>query len=132
MVNRIYLTIHLTALLISRSRFEPGGPVQRESDYNVASNLAAGIRELTIVNDGERMRCSTLPHGIRRNFIELFGPVAGDITIAARIEPLQLVVFKRRALGLVVVELLSKGATAAANLFQFPKGAHRSAMISPT
>jgi hypothetical protein len=35
------------------------------------------------------------------------GPVAGEITIASRIEPLQLVAFKRRALGLVVIELIS-------------------------
>jgi hypothetical protein len=33
--------------------------------------------------------------------------VAGEITIASRIEPLQLVAFKRRALGLVVIELIS-------------------------
>jgi two-component sensor histidine kinase len=76
-------------------------------DYGVASNLAAAIRELTILNDGERMPCSALLRGITRNFVELFGPVAGDIEIATRIEPLQLVAFKRRALGLMVIELLS-------------------------
>jgi hypothetical protein len=59
------------------------------------------------LSDGERMRCAPLLRGTTRNFVELFGPVAGDITIATRIEPLQLAAFKRRALGLMVIELLS-------------------------
>jgi two-component sensor histidine kinase len=107
MVHRTYATIQLTSLLLSQWRREPRAPVRCELDYGVASNLAAGIRELTILSDGERMPCSALLRGITRNFVELFGPVAGDITIATRIEPLQLIAFKRRALGLVVIELLS-------------------------
>jgi hypothetical protein len=45
--------------------------------------------------------------GITPNFFALFSPVAGDITIATRIEPLQLVAIKRCALGAVAIELLS-------------------------
>jgi two-component sensor histidine kinase len=107
MVHRTYATIQLTSLLLPQWRCEHRTPVRRELDYGVASNLAAAIRELTIHSDGERMPCSALLRGITRNFVELLGPAAGDITIATRIEPLQLVAFKRRALGLVVIELLS-------------------------
>jgi two-component sensor histidine kinase len=107
MVHRTYATIQLTSLLLSQWRREPHAPVRCELDYGVASNLAAAIRQLTILSDGGRMPCSALLRGITRNFVELFGPVAGDITIATRIEPLQLVAFKRRALGLLVIELLS-------------------------
>src|SRR3984957_1115605 len=95
------------SLLLSQWRREHRAPVRWQLYYEAASNLAAAIRELTILSDGERMRCAPLLRGITRNFVELFGPVAGDITIATRIEPLQLAAFKRRALGLMVIELLS-------------------------
>jgi two-component sensor histidine kinase len=121
MVHRTYATIHLTSLLLSQWRREPRAPVRCELDYGVASNLAAAIRELTILSDGERVPCSALLRGITRNFVELFGPVAGDITIATRIEPLQLVAFKRRALGLVVIELLSN---ALLHAFREPEAGH--------
>jgi two-component sensor histidine kinase len=108
MVHRTYSTIQLTWLLLSQWRREHCASVQCKLDYRVASILAATIRELTIRSDGERLPCSALLRGITRNFVELFGPVAGDIMIATRIEPLQLVAFKRRALGLLVIELLSE------------------------
>jgi two-component sensor histidine kinase len=107
MVHRTYATIQLTSLVLSQGRREHRTPVRWQLDYRVASNLAAAIRELTILSDGERMPCAALLRGITRNFVELFGPVAGDITIATRIEPLQLAACKRRALGLMVIELLS-------------------------
>jgi hypothetical protein len=92
MVHRTYATIQLTSLVLSQWGREHRAPVRWQLDYRVASN---------------RMPCAALLRGITRNFVELFGPVAGDITIATRIEPLQLAAFKRRALGLMVIELLS-------------------------
>ena len=92
MVHRTYATIQLTSLVLSQGRREHRTPVRWQLDYRVASN---------------RMPCAALLRGITRNFVELLGPVAGDITIATRIEPLQLAAFKRRALGLMVIELLS-------------------------
>jgi two-component sensor histidine kinase len=107
MVHRRGVTIQMTTLLMSRSRLEPTARMQRELDYNVASNLAAAIRELLILNDNAQVPCAAVIRGIAHNLVELFGPVAGSITVATRIEPLQLVAFKRRALGLLAVALLS-------------------------
>ena len=115
MVHRTYVTIHLTALLMSKLRVERDAPMRFELDYRVASNLAAAIGELVIVHDNERLPCSAVLRGIVRNLVELFGPVAGNIRIATRIEPLQLAAFKRRALALVAVELISE---ALANAFR--------------
>jgi hypothetical protein len=108
MVHRTYVTIHLTALLISKLRFDGDTSLRCELDYAVASNLAAAFGELVVVHDNERLPCSAIIRGIARNFVELFGPVAGNIGIATRIEPLLLAAFKRRALVLVVVELISQ------------------------
>jgi two-component sensor histidine kinase len=108
MVHRTYVTIHLTALLMSKLRPERDTPMRFELDYRVASNLAAAIGELVIVHDNERLPCSAVLRGIVRNLVELFGPVAGNIQITTRIEPLQLAAFKRRALALVAVELISE------------------------
>ena len=121
MVHRTYVTIHLTALLMSKLRAERDAPMQFELDYRVASNLAAAIGELVIVRDDERLPCSAVLRGITRNLVELFGPVAGNIRIATRIEPLQLAAFKRRALALVAVELISE---ALANAFCGPDEGH--------
>jgi hypothetical protein len=92
MVHRTYATIQLTSLVLSQWGREHRAPVRWQLDYRVASN---------------RMPCAALLRGLTRNFVELFGPVAGDITIATRIEPLQLVAIKRCALGAVAIELLS-------------------------
>jgi two-component sensor histidine kinase len=108
MVHRTYVTIHLTALLMSRLRLEHDAPMRFALDYRVASNLAAAIGELVIVHDNERLPCSAVLRGIARNLVELFGPVAGNIGITTRIEPLQLAAFKRRALALLAVELISE------------------------
>jgi hypothetical protein len=107
MVHRTYVTVQLTALLMSKLRLAPDVPMRCELDYKVASCLAAAIRELVIVNDNERLPCSALLRSIVRNFAELFGPVVGHIRIATNIEPLQLAAFKRRALALVLVGILS-------------------------
>jgi two-component sensor histidine kinase len=108
MVHRTYVTIHLTALLMSNLRLEHDASMRFELDCRVASNLAAAIGQLVIVRDNERLPCSAVLRGIVRNLVELFGPVAGDVRIATRIEPLQLAAFKRRALALVAVELISQ------------------------
>jgi two-component sensor histidine kinase len=108
MVHRTYVMVHLTALLIAKLRFDSDDSVRPELDYQVASNLAAAIGELVVVHDNERLPCSAVLRGIARNFIELFGPIAGDISIATRIEPLRLAAFKRRALVLVAIELISQ------------------------
>jgi two-component sensor histidine kinase len=113
MVHRTYVTIHLTALLMSNLRLEHNGPMRFELDYRVASNLAAAIGQLVIARDNERLPCSAVLRGIVRNLVELFGPVAGGIRIATRIEPLQLAAFKRRALALVAVELISQALASA-------------------
>jgi hypothetical protein len=113
MVHRTYVTIHLTALLVSNLKLEHDAPMRFELDYRVASNLAAAIGELVIVRDDERLPCSAVLRGIVRNLVELFGPVAGNIGIATRIEPLRLVAFKRRALALVAVELVSQALVSA-------------------
>jgi hypothetical protein len=107
MVHRTHVMVHLVASLMPKLSLELDAPVRCELDYEVANNLAAAIRELMIVNDNERLPCSAILRGIARNLVELFGPVAGNITIATRIEPLELAAFKRRALVLVAVELLS-------------------------
>jgi hypothetical protein len=108
MVHRTYVTIHLTALLISKLRLDGDASLRFELDYAVASNLATTLGELVVVHDNERLPCSAIIRGIARNFVELFGPAAGNIGIATRIEPLLLAAFKRRALVLVVVELISQ------------------------
>ena len=108
MVHRTYVTVHLTALLMSGLRLQRDASMRFELDYRVASNLAAAIGDLVIVHDNERLPCSAVVRGITHNFVELFGPVAGNIKITTRIEPLQLAAFKRRALGLLVVALISE------------------------
>jgi two-component sensor histidine kinase len=107
MVHRTYVTVRLTALLMSQLKIAHDVPVQCELDCRIASELAAAMRGLIISSDYDRVPCSAVLRSVTRNFVELFGPVAGDITITTRIVPLQLAAFKRRALALVVVNLLS-------------------------
>ena len=121
MVHRTFVTFRLIALLMSQMRLEPDDPMRRMLHYNVASNLLAAIHELAILNDNESLPCSTVLRAITRNFVALFGSIAGDITIAIRIEPLQLAAFKRRALALLATELLSK---AFLHGFPGPEGGH--------
>jgi hypothetical protein len=107
MVHRTYVTIHLTSLRMAQLRWEADAPMRFALDYGVADNLAASLGELAIGRDDERLPCSAVLRGIARNLVELFGPVAGNVGIATRIEPLQLAAFKRRALGLVVADLIT-------------------------
>jgi two-component sensor histidine kinase len=107
MVHRTYVTFQLTALLMSQMRLEPDAPMRWMLYYDTASSLATAIRELVILNDNELMPCSDALRGVTRHLVALFGPVAGNITIVTRIQPLQLAAFKRRALVLVAIALLS-------------------------
>jgi two-component sensor histidine kinase len=108
MVHRTCVTAQLTALLMSALRTERDVPIGLELDYRIASGLTASIRELVILNDNERLPCSVLLRSVTRNFVELFGQVAGNITVLITVEPLLLAAFKRRALILVAVELISQ------------------------
>ncbi len=73
----------------------------------LASDLALVYWALKRDQDEHLVRCSALVREFVANFEALFGPAAGTVTIRKRIERLTLPAFKRRALVLVVSELLT-------------------------
>ena len=92
---------------MARSFYDQGPSIGARLECGLASSLAEAIRELTIAHDTVSAPCSALLRGTTRDLVELFGPAAGWVTIATRIAPLSLPAFKRRALVLLAIELVS-------------------------
>jgi two-component sensor histidine kinase len=107
MLHRTYVMVQLAASLIARSPSRDESLIACQLESAVARNLAVGLRELMVVHDNHYVPCSAGLRSATRNLVELFGPSAGLVTVGTSIEPLQLPEYKRRALVLLAVDLVS-------------------------
>jgi hypothetical protein len=91
-------------LLHERRHHTTGSP-----DLAVAEDLAGLFRSLDLPSAHEVVPCSTLLRDIVTNLVTLSGTAAGgpDITLATNIQRLHLPAYKRRALVLTAVELVT-------------------------
>jgi signal transduction histidine kinase len=96
-------------LLLSLDRLRKSGSPQMLSldmERDAADRLSAGLRLLRDLSPAIRVPCSAVVRDIARDLVELFGPTVGEVSVAMRIEPLTMTNVKRRALVLIVCNLL--------------------------
>ncbi len=128
MLHRTYVMVQLAASLITRSPSRDESLIACQLESAVASNLAMGLRELMVVHDNHYVPCSAGLRSATRNLVELFGPAAGLVTIGTSIEPLLLPEYKRRALVLLAVDLVSN---ALLHGFHRQAAGHIEVMLNP-
>jgi hypothetical protein len=105
-MQRAYTTICLVKSL------ERLAPVPRRSpsvalvELGLANDIARQIKSVTYSDAAAPVSCSSIVRNLVQDVVELFGPIAGDVAIEARIEQMTLPSFKARAIVLLAQDLL--------------------------
>jgi two-component sensor histidine kinase len=73
----------------------------------LAQSLANNISSLSVNYPPRCVACTRIVGDIASDLVELFGPTAGGVEIVMAIEPVYLPSLKRRALALLVTELVA-------------------------
>jgi two-component sensor histidine kinase len=96
-------------LLSSLDRLRRNGSphmLSPDMERDAADRLSAGLSLVRDLSAADPVPCSTVLRHVVRDLVELFGPTVGEVSVATQVEPVAMANLKRRALVLVVCNLL--------------------------
>jgi two-component sensor histidine kinase len=105
-VARTGVMIRLLASLDRQRRNGSPHMPSPDMERDAADRLSAGLSLVRDLSAADPVPCSTVLRHVVCDLVELFGPTVGEVSVATQVEPVAMDNLKRRALVLVVCNLL--------------------------